>query len=339
MPSASSGSWAIGQATCPTSPAPGLYVLCFVIEDVDNLFGGPYTGTQFTVPDFIAPVVGHTGGKCAAELHDDFNFITRQFHECCGRILSHLHWRSVLAQLRAILVRPRDRLWGRDATVSPGALCQGPAGTDSDSYTYLLNIQQASQTGSGSGNACANSDNYCQSFSWLVACNDMIVVETFTWGDPDASCTTDVTTSLLLGEHRLRARAHGQRASAWGKAILGAGSSDPQLSAGPGFLEWFTDASDTAPASTGYNDGNGGYSQRGAVATRHLVQLQRPAASTLRQRTGCDSRPTARRGAQGHFQHPYCAQRHARPATVQGQTPKLHAPLPVDGAQALARVP
>ena len=234
------------------------YILCVVIEDVDNLFGGPYTGTQFVVPSFIAPVVGHTGGKCAAELHDEFDIITKGFTRPKDGYFS--------TYIGAVSSRNYDPFSFGMATGFGGATLRyhvalfqkGAAGTNSDAYTWVVNINQASGTGSGSNNACANSDNNCMSLSWLVACNDMIVVETWKWFDPPSSCTTGPTTSCYWSNN-IYQRAGMGTGVGWGNAILGAGSTDPQLSAGPGFIEWWTDASNTANSGSGWPDGTGGY--------------------------------------------------------------------------------
>ncbi len=233
----------------------GSHVLCLVVEDVDNLFGGPYTGTQFTVPPFMT--VSVTAGSCIAELHDEFNILTKAFDRPKDGYFQ--------TYVGAISSRNFDPYSFGTATGFGGATLRyhvalferGAAGTDSDAYTYVVNINQASQTGAGSNNVCGNSDNYCMSWSWMVPCNDMITVETWTWNDPAGSCTTGPTTSCYWASTVYDRATMG--ATSWGASILGVGSSDPQLSAGPGFVEWFTDASNTSTSASGFSDGAGGY--------------------------------------------------------------------------------
>jgi len=238
----------------PDISSSGNYVLCLVVEDLDSLFGGPYTGTAFTAPPFMT--VG-LAGSCVAELHDDFNVLTKAFDRPKDGFFQ--------TYVGAVSSRNYDPYSFGTATGFGGATLRyhvalfekGAAGTDSSSYTHKVNINQASQTGAGAGSSCANGDTYCMSWSWMVPCNDMITVETFTWADPESSCATGPTTNCFW-ENTEYDRAN-MGSSTWGAGILGTGSSDPQISAGPGYVEWFTDASDTATSSTGWPDGSGGY--------------------------------------------------------------------------------
>ena len=172
----------------------GEYMLCFVIEGMSSLFGGAYTGSlQFNPPSWMTIA---QEGSCAGEIYDTF-----QIGATSNSPTGASHDGFLIGVIGAI------QMTGYTGFRFPAYGFGGPAfnyhvalfrrgNMATNEHTYLVNLNQASGTGSG-GNKCLNSNfpSACQSFGFVYPCNDLLVSEKLEWNDPPASCTTGPDTA------------------------------------------------------------------------------------------------------------------------------------------------
>ena len=106
-------------------------------------------------------------------------------------------------------------------------------------HTYLVNLNQASGTGSG-GNKCLNDvlPNACQSFGFVYPCNDLLVTEKLEWNDPPGSCTTGPDTDCYWS-NIVYERSAGL---GWNAGVLAGTGNQVTLSTNMGYTEWWTDS-------------------------------------------------------------------------------------------------
>ena len=231
----------------------GEYLLCVVVEGTASLFGGPYTGSLiFNPPEWMT--IG-AQGSCAGEIYDTFQIGTPNnsptgdnkdgfFSVVIGAIsmtnYEGFQW-------------PAYGFGGPAFSYHIAIFRRGNMATND--HTYLVNLNEASGSGSGAGK-CLNGGSNCQSFAFIYPCNDLMVTETLRWNDPPGSCTTGPDTSCYWS-NIVHQRGSG---GGWNQGLLSASSNNQvTLSSNMGYTEWWTDSLGIAATST---EGIGPHSDR-----------------------------------------------------------------------------
>ena len=209
----------------------GEYLLCWVIEDIGNVLGGEYGGV-YNPPEWMTIGVP---GSCASELYDTYDPVTLN---PLGRPKDgYIH--TLLGAISMTNYQPYS--WpalgfsGPSFSYHLALFRRGDMATND--HEYLVNINRASQTGSGSSECLDGSDN-CMRFGFIFGCNDFLSTEKLQWNDPPASCTTGPETDCYWSNVVIERSGAG----GWGSSHLPVSQGSSTFSAGPGYYEWFTDS-------------------------------------------------------------------------------------------------